>query len=58
MRLRLEEGLLYAEAALLHRGARLVLANVIVDTGSAGTLLSVDALLEIGIIPEPEDKIR
>ena len=58
MRLRLEGGLLYAEAALVHRGVRLALANVIVDTGSAGTLLSVDALLEIGLIPEPEDKIR
>jgi predicted aspartyl protease len=35
-----------------------VIENVLLDTGSASTLLSVDAVAEIGIGPEPTDPIH
>lgn len=58
MEIRLEYGLAYVEAAVTFRGRSLVLANVILDTGSAGTVFSADRLLEIGVGPEPHDPIR
>ena len=36
----------------------LVLDSVLVDTGSASTVLSADSLFEIGISPRPQDRLR
>ncbi|MCP4104386.1 MAG: hypothetical protein GY749_02445 [Desulfobacteraceae bacterium] len=32
--------------------------NVLIDTGSVGTVFSVDRVVEIGIHPEPNDGVR
>jgi hypothetical protein len=58
MDIRLAHGLAYVAATLTFRGRRLVIEDVILDTGSAGTVFSADRLLEIGIGPEPHDPIR
>ncbi len=58
MKLRLAQGLVYAEAAVTFRGRSLHLSDVILDTGSAGTIFAADRLLEIGVAPEPADAIR
>src|SRR6476660_853919 len=58
MKIRLQRGLAYVEAALTFRGRSLLLGDVILDTGSASTIFSADRLLEIGIVPEPVDAIH
>jgi hypothetical protein len=58
MKLRVERGLLFADAQLVYRGRKLGLTNVLLDTGSAGTLFSVDHLVSLGLQYEPEDRVR
>ena len=58
MKLRLQHGLLFAEARLVYRGRELNLPNVLIDTGSAGTLFSVDHLLNLGMEYEPQDRVH
>jgi len=58
MDLRLQHGLLFVSASLIYSGKQMVCKNVLVDTGSAGTVFSIDRLLDIGMKPEPDDLIR
>jgi len=58
MDIRLQHGLLFASASLDYSGKQLICKNVLVDTGSAGTVFSIDRLLDIGVKPEPDDVIR
>ena len=58
MKIRLDRGLAYVEAALIFRGRSLLVGNVVLDTGSAGTIFSADRLLAIGVVPEPPDLLR
>lgn len=58
MKIRLEHGLVYLEAALTFRGRSLRLTDTILDTGSSSTIFSADQLLEIGVAPEPFDAVR
>lgn len=58
MRLRLHGGLLHVPVRLTFRGADLVLSNVVLDTGSAGSVVSADAVLPMGLVPEPLDRLR
>lgn len=58
MKLRLAQGLVYVETEVTFRGRILQLFDVILDTGSAGTIFAADRLLEIGVAPEPADAIR
>lgn len=58
MRLRLKDSLPIVSITVLHQGRKTTIRNVLVDTGSGGTILSVDALSKIGIAPQPEDKIH
>ncbi len=41
--------------SVLHRGRRLDLENVLLDTGSASTIFSADRLLDIDLRCEPTD---
>jgi hypothetical protein len=58
MKVRLDHGLAYIAATLTYRGRALVLGDVILDTGSAGTIFSADRLLEVGVVPEPQDAVH
>ena len=58
VKLRVQGGLLYAPVQLSFRGADLVLDDVIVDKGSAGSVVSADAVLPMGLVPEPLDRLR
>ena len=58
MKIRVEHGLAYVDAAVTFRGRRLQLRDIILDTGSASTLFSADRLLEIGVVPELRDAVR
>ncbi len=58
MNIRIQHNLLFASASLVFSGNRLTCKNVLIDTGSVGTVFSVDRVFEIGIRPEPNDAVR
>jgi len=43
---------------LKFRGATKALDQVLLDTGSAGTIFSANQVADIGILPEPQDHLR
>lgn len=55
MQLRLRDSLPFVTLTVGHKGATVEIANVLVDTGSASTVLAADSLAQIGIEPSPED---
>lgn len=55
MRLLLRDKLPFISMAIIHHKKQVRIRNVLVDTGSGGTIFSADALARIGILPEPED---
>jgi predicted aspartyl protease len=52
------DSLPFVELKVWHQGKSLVLENVLVDTGSATTILKVDTVAELGIKAEPNDIIE
>jgi len=58
MKLALRESLLFVPMTLVYRGVTLEIDDILVDTGSATTLLSIDSVAPLGIHPEPTDIIR
>lgn len=48
-------GLPFIEATVTFRGQILKLENILIDTGSAGTIFNVNKLEEIGVKPEAND---
>ena len=57
MKLRLDGGLLYVPATLTFRGQSLTLDNVIIDTGSAGSVFATERLKAVGIRQTDDDLI-
>jgi len=58
VKIRLQGGLPYVPVHLAFRGRELVIDDVILDTGSAASVVSADAVLPIGLVPEPQDRLR
>ncbi len=58
MKIRLENGLPYVTMSLSHRGRQLELENVLLDTGSAGTIFSADKVSALGLRYEAEDTVH
>ena len=58
MNIRFRDGLPFISAILEYQRQELILENVLLDTGSAGTLVSVDRVMEIGMQYEPNDQIH
>ena len=58
MRFDLRHDLPLVDVALTFRGASQVILDVLVDTGSASTVISADAVATIGLVPEPGDVLR
>jgi hypothetical protein len=58
MKLALIGGLPFVAATATFRGQSIDLEHVLVDTGSAGTVFAADHLLEIDVLPEPDDPLR
>lgn len=56
VKLELLYGLPVVEIDVIFQGRRLLLNRVLLDTGSAGTILDADAVSEIGVRPEGDDK--
>ena len=55
MQLALRDDLLLAPVTLVHQGREVEVSDLVVDTGSATTLLSTDVVARIGIVPEAGD---
>ncbi len=56
--MRLEHGLLFVSASLTHSGKQIRCEKALIDTGSLGTIFSIEKVLDIGIRPEPDDAVR
>ena len=53
----MDEGLLITDMELTHKGKVIQLKRVLIDTGSASTLVSSDLAQKIDLVPEMEDSI-
>ncbi len=58
MNITVQHDLLFASASLIYSGKRVHCGNVLIDTGSAGTVFSINSVISIGIRPEPDDIVR
>jgi hypothetical protein len=58
MRLLLQDNLPFLTVTLVHQGKQLNIPNVLLDTGSGGTIFSADDVAKIGITPQDEDILR
>lgn len=58
MKLNMIYGLPFVNAVFSHRGKDIAVSNVLIDTGSATTLLSAEVALELGLEPELTDTIQ
>ena len=53
MQLTLKDDLPFITITVAYQGAEIEVPHVLVDTGSASTILSADWLSQIGLIPQP-----
>jgi len=58
MKIRIEDGLPFVSISISFQQQQLELNNVIIDTGSAGTILKYDSVKSIGINQEADDEIH
>jgi predicted aspartyl protease len=58
MKIRMQNGLPYVQASLIHQNQQKTFNNILVDTGSVSTLFAADEVLAIGLQLESEDVVR
>ncbi|MGO8670314.1 MAG: hypothetical protein ACLQVD_02955 [Capsulimonadaceae bacterium] len=58
MKISMQSGLPFVAAVVCYKGRELPLANVLVDTGSASTIISEERLRTFGLTFEPNDPIH
>jgi hypothetical protein len=58
MQIRIVDGLSYVSTSISYRGQQVRLDNVLLDTGSVGTVFAADKMLAIGLQLEAEDMIH
>lgn len=56
--LRIEGGLLFTTGRIDLQGRSIELRHLLVDTGSAASVFSADALFHLGLVPRPDDRLR
>ncbi|MBI5442583.1 MAG: retropepsin-like domain-containing protein [Deltaproteobacteria bacterium] len=57
MRLVLRDGLPFLSLGVSHGGKTVEVSDVLLDTGSASTLLSADVMAEVGVLPSPDETL-
>ncbi|MGD9317948.1 MAG: retropepsin-like aspartic protease [Anaerolineae bacterium] len=57
MRLTLKDDLPFIPVTVAYRGTEIQIPDVLIDTGSATTILAADQVAHIGIVPEPSDRL-
>lgn len=55
MRIHIQYGLPFVELEITFRGEKILLENVLLDTGSAGTIFNANVVEKIGVVPEEND---
>ncbi|QQK80830.1 retropepsin-like domain-containing protein [Salicibibacter cibi] len=55
MKINIQYGLPFVELEVTFRGKTLRLDNVLLDTGSAGTIFNANVVENIGVVPEKND---
>ena len=58
MRLTLRDDLILVSVTVVYQGREVEVPDMVVDTGSATTMLSTDAVAQIGIVPELHDVLH
>jgi hypothetical protein len=58
MQIEFQDGLLFASIQISFRGSTKVIENIVIDTGAAESIISPDAVEDIGIFAEPEDSVN
>jgi len=58
MQLQLKDSLPFVTISVTYKGNEIEIPDVLVDTGSASTILAADRLKAIGIQPLPEDALH
>lgn len=58
MPLQLVDSLPYVTVRVGYAGRVVEIASVLVDTGSASTVLAADAVVLLGLVPRPDDELR
>jgi predicted aspartyl protease len=58
MKIRLRDGLPYVTVTLFYDGKQIDLEDVLLDTGSAGTVLSADRVSSVGLQYETDDTVH
>lgn len=58
VKLDLKYGLPFCKITLIYKGKYMVLDNILMDTGSGGTVLKMDRVDELGITIEKDDTIE
>ncbi|WP_135551292.1 pepsin/retropepsin-like aspartic protease family protein [Paenibacillus cymbidii] len=58
MNLEYKNGLLFSSIMIIHRGHIITIPDVVVDTGAAESILSIDAVEPLFDSYEPEDQLR
>ncbi len=58
MKIRMQSGLPYVQVSLVYAGQHKMLDNVLLDTGSAGTVFSADSVLDMGLQCQFQDVVH
>lgn len=58
MNIKFQDGLLFTSIQISFRGSTKVIENIVIDTGAAETIMSPDAVEDIGIFAELEDSVN
>jgi len=58
MNMKFQNGLLFTSIQLSFRGSIKMIENIVIDTGAAETIISPDAVEDIGIFAELEDSVN
>ena len=56
MKIEYKNGLLYTSLEIIYKGKRKIVNDIIIDTGAAHTIISPDAVAELGVEPEGQDE--
>ena len=57
MKLQLRDNLPFTSLLLSYHGQQVEISPVLIDTGSASTMLSADVVAQVGIIPQEDDTL-
>jgi len=58
MQLTLINNLPFTTITVTYKGVEVTVDNILIDTGSATTILAVDTVAALNIIPEPQDTLH